>query len=94
MGYYVAGPMKGKGADLVSQHGAREIPKPASFADIPAGMSLVVVVDNGPFEAVGYVYNPAEFEVFVTGDPGDHRPRRFYLMGENLCHQLCNYHRR
>jgi len=93
MGYYVQGPTKGKGPELVSQHGAREISKPASFTDIPAGMALVVVVDNGFFEAAGYAYSPAEFEVFVNPDADDKRPRKFYLMGENLCRKLSDYNK-
>ena len=92
MGYYIEGPNKGKGDNLISQYGAREIYQPIEFSDIPVGMSLVVVVDNGLFEAAGYCYDKREFKVF-TDTSEDHRPRRFYLMGENLCRQLSKYNK-
>lgn len=90
MGYYIEGPNNGKGNYLISQHGAREILQPVEFSDIPVGMSLVVVVENGLFEAAGYCYDENEFKAF-TDTTDDNRLRRFYLMGENLCRQLCNY---
>src|SRR6266446_3809076 len=55
---------------------------PAAFADIPEGMALIVVVDNGLFEAAGYAYDEREFGAMT--DPDDHRARRYILIGKAL----------
>ena len=44
---------------------------------LQGGMILLVHVDNGPFTALGVVYNEAERVEF--DQPDDHRPKSFWL---------------
>ena len=77
MGYYIQGPAKGKAAMLVSEHQAVNVTldRPETFADVPDGQAMIVVMDNGPFEAAGLCYDEREFVEFT--DPGDNRPKQF-----------------
>ncbi len=54
MGFYIEVPSpKGKAQQLADLHGATILPlRPEAFEDVPEGLALVCVVDNGPFEAV------------------------------------------
>jgi len=67
MGRYISGPTHGKADHIIrTMHGERLDTPPVSFDAIPLGKALIAVVDNGPFEAAGYVYSPGEFSAFVT----------------------------
>lgn len=75
MGYYIQAPTnKQKALHLIVNHGARlvgfddEVPK---WSDTEA---IICVLDNGPFEAVGYAYSPRELEEFARADM--YRPQR------------------
>ena len=90
MGYYVEVPdHKGKANQLVQLHGGKIVSCPESFDAIPEGKGLIVVVDNGPFEAAGFVYDKAEFRDFT--DPSDFRPHHFILLDLDLAKSLSGY---
>ncbi len=81
MGYYIDTKVNhGKADFIVANYGGEIIRRaPASFGEIPAGKALIVVVDNGLFEAAGFAYSEPEFRVF-TQNPNDFRPREYVLM--------------
>ena len=70
MGYYIEVPSpKGKAAQLAEMYGAGIMDNPpATFDDIPEGLALICVVDNGPFEAAALCYSAEEFAEFSTPD--------------------------
>jgi hypothetical protein len=87
MGYYIEVPRnKEKAVYLIAEHGAELTAQPAAFTDVPAHRALVVVVDNGLFEAAGYAYDEREFQAFTQ--PGDHRPKQFLLMDKAKVREL------
>ena len=88
MGYYINTPdSKGKAEYIVNVYGGELIPfAPKSYADIPVGKALIVVVDNGLFEAAGWAYSESEFKVFT--DPHETRYRDYVLIDFALANQL------
>lgn len=71
MGYYIEMdskgnrlPSKGKAGHLMDD-GATIIHVPTEWRE-----DLVVVVDNGMWEAAAYCYNPTEFSRFIHGRQG------------------------
>lgn len=76
MGFYINTTSKGvelprnNKADYLILDGATEVK--AVFQP-----NLICVVENGQFEAAGYAYSEAEFEVF--NDPQDPRPKRWLV---------------
>lgn len=65
MGYYIEVPENhGKAQQLVDLHGGQIVPTIQHVDKIPAGKVLVVVVENGPFDAVGVVFSQRELEDF------------------------------
>lgn len=89
MGYYIDGPIHGKGEYIVKRYGAEKISRPDSFKSIPAGKGLVIAMDKGLFEAAGFIYDSAEFRRFT--DPSDPRPKSYYLMDLELVKNLTGY---
>lgn len=90
MGYYIqTDHIREKGMYLVRHHGGQIIAKPEKLSDIPEGKALIVVVDNGPFEAAALAYNQDEFEAFIQ--PSDHRPKTFVVMDKELAYKLAGY---
>ncbi len=74
MGYYIQGPAKGKVEHILAEcEGAKEVSIEEATGLVDSG--LVCVVDNGMFEAAGFVYSKREFEEFA--DPIDSRPKRW-----------------
>lgn len=91
MGYYIEAPaVHGKAGYLVMTYGAERVTRPASFASIPEGKALVMVIDNGIFEAAGFIYSEREFEDVVSSDG---RPREFLYMDRLTTELLSGYHR-
>ena len=51
MGFYLAGPTKGKADHLIATHGAERISRPPdAFHDIPLNKALICVVDTVTYE--------------------------------------------
>jgi hypothetical protein len=64
---------------IVSQYGAtKAINDPI--------MAVIVVVDNGPFEAAAYAYSQAEFEAFIQ--PTDKRPKKFVIIDRKIAEEI------
>jgi hypothetical protein len=83
MGFYIETDTTLGKADWLIRHGdAQEIKQPRSLAEVPEDKALVVVVENGFFDAAAYAYDEGEFRAFT--DPGDPRPQRFLLMDKDI----------
>lgn len=54
-------------------------------------LGVIVVVDNGPFEAAGYCFSQREFEAFT--DFRDTRPKRFVVMDKEVAERASGYAR-
>lgn len=92
MGFYIQVPEDhDKAKQLEVEYGAEIIPQPASFSQIPKDKALIVVVDNGLFEAAGFAYDEQEFKEFT--DPYDPRPQQFVLMDLQKAKELCGFKR-
>ena len=50
---------------------------------------IVVVMDNGPFQAAGFAYDLDEFTEFA--DPSDPRSRQYVEMNRTLAAKLSHY---
>lgn len=60
-------PANGKAKALIAD-GAKVIPQPTEFEE-----DIVCVVENGMFDAAGYMFNVNELKAFTY--PGDYRPK-------------------
>ncbi len=90
MGYYIEAPTaKGKTEFIVNNLGGVEVPQPKSFEEIPADKALIVVLDNGPFEAAGLAFSPGEFWAFTL--PHDIRSKRFVLLDRKTAYVKADY---
>lgn len=86
MGRYIEGPEHGKAKFIVSEYDAKYwAPEPLKdnsiqihplWGDKPKDMEWVIVVDNGPFEAAGWLYDRSEFDAFQA-NADDRRPRTY-----------------
>ena len=89
MGYYieVAEP-KNKAKQLldIAEAKATELIDPLVFPHLNEQSVLVCVVKNGPFDAIGIVYNDREFESFVRRDG---RPRRWFVLDRAWAIRQC-----
>ncbi len=91
MGFYIEVPgNKSKSTQLAELYGAgiMEAP-PETFTDVPDGLALICVVDNGPFEAAALCYSALEFAAFNS--PNETRPRTWLLMDQAKAHELAGY---
>lgn len=93
MGYYIEAPvLHGKAQYLAQAYDAELLDAaPASYDAIPEGKGLVVVVDNGIFEAAGFCYSEDEFAEFTR--PGERRPRTFVLMDRKVAEIASGFNR-
>jgi hypothetical protein len=83
MGKYLNKDLKGNSLPAVGKYGklvdSGAIPTDATFKP-----NLCCVVENGPFDACGWVFDELEFEAFTM--PHDARPKRWLIIEgiENL----------
>lgn len=91
MGYYVQGPTFGKGPYMVEKYGATKLLGAPYWHEIPVGKGLVMVIDNGFFEAAAFAYDKKEFDDFMN--PDDIRPKSFYLLPLDTVKSLTGYDR-
>lgn len=91
MGYYIQTPRpKDKAAYLQLAFDAKEITQQEAKALINnEALAPLCVVDNGPFEAVGFMHSAKEFEAFTL--PEDPRPKTFLAMDRNRVVTLTNF---
>ena len=88
MGYYIQTPgvNKGKADVICEKYGAKVVACPTRFEDVTQDTALICVVNNGPFEAAGFCYDPTQFEEFTqVADP---RAKTWLYMNWNTAAQL------
>ncbi len=89
MGRYIQGPATGKVQMLVNQHSATIISLEEAQANINnKEKGIVVVVDNGMFEAAGFCPDRDELKAFSL--PTDYRPKTFLMMDRQKAEELAN----
>ena len=92
MGYYIeTGTAKNKAAFLVENHGGEIVFDDKAQECLSAGLGVVCVVNNGPFEAAAFVYSQAEFNEF--NDPADFRSKTWVVMDRETAEKLSGYKR-
>lgn len=87
MGYYIQGPPYDKAEYICENFGGEEI-NPPKWKDIPEGKALIVVIDNGFFEAAGYCYSEDEYNALAEPDG---RYRWYVLMDKEMAEKLSGY---
>lgn len=94
MGYYIqTSGNKGKAQEMIARYGGEIIYQPpASYNDIPEGKALIVIIDNGPFEAAGFCFSEQEFEAFTR--PEDKRRKWYILMDRETAEKESGYSKR
>lgn len=79
MGYYInTSANHGKAEIIASELNGEILPGRPTWGAWPADKALIVVVDNGLFEAAGYAYSEQEYEAFT--DLEDVRPKTYVLI--------------
>ncbi len=94
MGYYInTGHNVGKAEWLIVNEGAMELMDvPTRLSELPTELNgLICVVNNGPFEAAGFIYNDRELEAF--SDPSDYRDKRWLVLPLERAKELSGYNR-
>lgn len=90
MGYYIQTPSSLQKAEQIAElSGGVIVDKPKKFSDVPVGLALIVVVDNGPFEAAAFCYDEGEFRDFTN--PSDDRPKTYVVMDWDRACMLSGY---
>jgi hypothetical protein len=93
VGFYIEVPQdKGKAEQMIQLHGAVSVfvgldRRPPRFDETPEGLTLLCVVENPGFDAVGIVYDEHEYRVFA--DPTDARPKTWLLIPDEKARELC-----
>ena len=89
MGYYIEVPANlGKAKLIAELHGATILDRQPEWDEFP-DLAIVVVIDNGLFEAAAYAYDELEFRAFTN--PADLRPRQFLTMDRELARKLSGW---
>jgi hypothetical protein len=94
MGYYInTGHNIGKAEWLITNEGALELSfVPSSLSELPPEKEgLICVVNNGMFEAAGFIYNDRELKDFT--DPTDYRDKRWLVIPLDRAKELSGYNR-
>ena len=88
MGYYIEVPRAtDKAAQMQEIHGARVVPRPEAFDDVPEGTTLLCVVCNGAFDAIGVIHDNRQLAAFTYSD--DPRPRTWLVLDTAKVKELC-----
>lgn len=90
MGYYIQTPKNTNKVTQICQiYDAIQIDRPKNYSDIPDDMGLIVIVDNGIFEAAGFIFSEREFNDFLS--PRDNRYKWYVLMDRKKAEQLSGF---
>ena len=88
MGYYIQVPgNKNKALQLAGLYDGEILPTIPAWKEIPNGKVLVVVIDNGPFEAAAIVYSSKELIECTRLE--DRRPKQAVLLDRGMVLKLC-----
>ena len=91
MGYYIEGDQLNK-INFIKVNGGREVTQEGATKvvnDTESNQAVVVVIDNGMFQAAGYAFSPREFEAF-TGS-SDTRPKTFMVANKEWVNSQTGY---
>ncbi len=90
MGYYIeTNDCLNKATYIAKRYSAMNVTRDAFLALDVNENGLVVVVNNGFFEAAAFCYNDAERRAFT--DLGDTRPKQYLVMDRKLAERLSDY---
>jgi len=89
MGYYIQGPAKGKAEFIVENLNGKIVSQSEAKEAVDNGLGVIVVVNNGPFEAAGFAFDWKEFQDFTLFT--DQRPKRFVIMDRKLACELSGF---
>lgn len=96
MGYYIqVENHHNKARQLEIAYGAIILdrkPTLEEFRSMPASAALIVVVDNGPFEAAGFAFDESEFLAFTQ--PTDARMKQYLVMPRQVVEKLTGFKER
>ena len=95
MGYYIETGTNTQKANILRQeYGATlaTIEEARETFKTNSDKGVIVVVNNGFFEAAAFAYDEGEFSEFVD-NPHDHREKTILLMDRNLAEELSGYKR-
>lgn len=76
----------GKVQAIVDTHQGAIVLCPKSFADIPEGKALIVIVDNGFWEAAAYAFDEDEYR--RTTRPDDLRRKQYVLIDKQVAERI------
>ncbi len=89
MGFYIETPKDEHKADqIIELQGASEIDEPKDFSEIPDGKALIIVVENGKWDAAFFAHDKHEFDRALKREIPDPRPKRFLLMDREAAELL------
>jgi len=90
MGFYVQTPIdKGKAQLIAKMYGGKIVDIHEAREANRNGEGVIIVVDNGPFEAAGFAYTEREFDEFTRLD--DYRPKKFVVMDWDTAARASGY---
>lgn len=91
MGLYIQVPLpRDKTQQIVDEYAGKVISAPpAMYHQIPKNKALIIVVNNGPFEAAGFVHDEREFKAWI--EPCDPRPTQYLYMDRKLACKLTDH---
>lgn len=78
MGFYLDLQPTEMAMQLKRDHGAQLVLRPLHFADVPADKTLICVIENGPRDAAGIIFDQAELDRFAYD--GTTRARTWLLV--------------
>lgn len=88
MGQYLETGTSFKANILIDVYGAENIRPPKTLKDIPEGKQLVIIVDNGPFEAAAHIDTEDEYVRWEACRYMDPRKRYYLLVDKEVVEQL------
>lgn len=92
MGYYIqCSANRGKAEAIARDLGGVILPACPAWGSWPEDMALIVVGNNGAFEAAGYAYDEREYEAFT--DPSDTRPKQYVLISREDAEKYSGFNR-
>lgn len=91
MGYYIQTPSPHeKAIQIISLYDAKPVSiDEASKAIEDPSLAVIVVVENGPFDAAGFAFDRCEFDAFTH--ESDTRNKSFLTMDRSLAETLTDF---
>jgi hypothetical protein len=91
MGYYIQTDTNhGKAEQIAKKFNGNIVDElTAGMTMMDRDKAVIVVVDNGPFEAAAFAYNNSEFMEFTS--IADCRPRKFVIIDRQIAKEQTGY---